>query len=153
MVGAQAPWRHRVAVVGLILCCGVSGCSLNSSTVADAYDIPAPGQSLLGRQSTPKCSFGSPSAREIQDSWTPFVREPQKSASPTVGGGGAPSGPPVSEERLRQVQALMRERDCYQQAEARVRVRLHKLQSAVGRTLGALQENAGERRREARMRR
>lgn len=118
-------------------------------TVADAYDIPAPGQSLLGRQSGPRCNFDAPSAQEIQDRWTPYVREPKPSASPTASGGGTPSSPSASDDRLPQIMAIMRERDCYQQAEARVRSRLHKLQTAVGQTIEAIQTTAGERRRQA----
>ena len=89
---------------------------------------------------------------KTEDRWTPYVREPEKSAVTQADAPGGPARPSAAALWRQHVSALTKERDCYKQAEARVRSRLHRLQTAIGLTMEALEDTAGERRREARAR-
>ena len=126
-------------VVGCVaVCFGVSGCAVSAApppqeTVAvppkKIITIPRPPAKLLAREHAPKCM----NATEEPGKTAATQNEEEKGANP------AESTPSV-EQLTASLNRRERERDCYRDAEHRVRAKLTKLQTSVRETLRAVDE-------------
>jgi len=73
---------------------------------------------------------------KTQDGWTPYSSNPEKKPETQAPSkNGAEGADPAKSYAL-----LVKERNCYRQAEAKVRKKLHQLQSSVDGTIAALQQ-------------
>ena len=125
-------------LVAAISVCFAVGCDRQQATIREAYQIPEPKHALLRQQATPRCKFGAPGQLPVktEDKWTPYAGKPEnKPANQATSGTGAKGVDPAKSYAL-----LVKERNCYRQAEAKVREKLHALQSSVDTTMAALQQ-------------
>lgn len=150
LVGQQPCWRHAIrfsaSSVILVASFCVVGCDIRSQTIAEAFGVPAPAPKLLAKQPQPKCKTSNPSRITRHDSWTPYNPSPSNSGKKADSVTQAPSAAPASADGTAIIKQLVRERDCFRQAEVQARQKLHQLQASIGHTLTILQEpKAGQR--------
>ncbi len=121
----------------------MAGCDRQQISVREAYQIPQPQQTLLQRHGRPGCDFGAPNTlpAKTADTWTPYSGKPE---TRTEGDTPKPA-PAESADHASTYALLAKERDCYRQAEVKVRKKLHRLQSSVGDTVTALQQETRRR--------
>lgn len=119
------------------LCFGITGCAVSAApppqkSVAvpkKAISIPRPPAKLLAREPAPRCTSNGESAKVA-------------ASAPDANGNGANSteSAPSIEQLTESLSRRERERDCYRDAEYRVRTKLSKLQTSVRETLRAVDE-------------
>ncbi len=141
--------RRTVATVPVVfVLLSVIGCDRQQVTISEAYHIPQPKQALLHKHARPTCDFGAPNQLPVKaaDTWTPYSGQPE-----TRRDGETPSQPttgaPETVDAANTYALLAKERDCYREAEATARKKLHRLQVSVDNTLTALQQETRHRAR------
>lgn len=132
---------HRISsrLAGcLAVCLGISGCAISAApppqkTVAVPKKnvvIPRPSAKLLAREPAPKCTYTDEEPAKIA------------SAAPSSEGNGANTteSSPSTAQLTESLNRRERERDCFRDAEHRVRTKLTKLQTSVRATMKAVDE-------------
>ena len=144
----RAAGRQAIRSTGLVLAkalilCFMVGCTNQQLTIREAYQIPEPQGALLQQHTRPRCDFGAPSQLQTKakDTWTPYSGKPENRPENTPPSQTAPETVDLANTYA----LLAKERDCYRQAEAKVRKKLHKLQASVDSTLSALQQETKRR--------
>lgn len=136
--GRQAIRFTALVLANAVVLCVAVGCDLQQLTIREAYQIPEPKHALLQQHATPRCKFGAPGKLSVktENGWTPYSGKPEKKPaskpSPKTGVEGA--------DPAKSYALLVKERNCYQQAEVKVRKKLHQLQSSVDSTIAALEQ-------------